>query len=72
MFTSEPNTKVRQTRFSGNGEQLGYFNQKGFGWRFCISEDGGKRWGETGAVYKSKDEILSDLYRFATEYGFQA
>lgn len=59
--------KLHKTRFAGNGEALCYC-KIGKGWQFIIVR--GSEGSQVGQFYASKDEILSDLYRYATEYGF--
>lgn len=58
---------VRKTRFDG----LGYLapDKQGEPWRFVDTTDS-TRHAVVGPHYRTKEELLADLDRYAKEYGF--
>jgi hypothetical protein len=42
-----------------------YGKQPGVGWRFVVENDG---YAEVGLIYKTKDELLADLPRYAAQW----
>lgn len=59
--------KFYATRFRSGDEELVY-GPIGREWSFFIRSDGREH--RVGEVYRTKTELLSDLDRYAWEYGF--
>lgn len=68
--------KLSPTRYQLPAEYVGgnkvsdecnifYGHQKNVGWRFVVQNDG---YAQYGCIYPTKDELLSDLPRFASQW----
>ena len=59
------------TRFAEDGQSLLYAKIGNGAWSFFhMDTDAHRNPVRVGAIYKTKAELLADLYRYAKEWGF--